>query len=135
MHALATLPNTESAYKIIVKANLLRLKLTVNFSPYVVPIAQDMPGPAAATRFLQFVVAACFIVTGFADDTKSIVMVESESYVQLDSEKHISALDDSDIWLVEFFSPMCGSCEEFKSTWIEVAAALNGQVVSRVSIF
>ena len=84
----------------------------------------------AATRFLQFVVAACFIVSGFADDTKSIVMIESEHYVQLDSEKHISALDDSDIWLVEFFSPMCGSCEEFKSTWIEVAAALNGQVLS-----
>ena len=114
---------------IIVKATLLRLKLTVNFSRHVVPSVPDMPGPAA-TRFLQFVVAACFIVSGFADDTKSIVMIESEHYVQLDSEKHISALDDSDVWLVEFFSPMCGSCEEFKSTWIEVAAALNGQVLS-----
>ena len=116
---------------IIVKATLLRLKLTVNSSRHVVPSVPDMP---AATRFLQFVVAACFIVSGFADDTKSIVMIESEHYVQLDSEKHISALDDSDVWLVEFFSPMCGSCEEFKSTWIEVAAALNGQALSLVSV-
>jgi hypothetical protein len=92
-----------------------------------------MPG-TAATRLLQFVAAACLIVTGFADDAKSIVMVESESYVQLNSEKHLLALDDSDVWLVEFFSPMCGSCEEFKSTWIEVAAALNGQALSLVSV-
>ena len=55
-------------------------------------------------------------------------MVEAEAYALLDSEKHIAALDDQEIWLVEFFSPLCGSCTEFKSTWTEVASALNGQV-------
>ena len=62
------------------------------------------------------------------DDSKSIVMVESEPYVQLNTEKHLAAVDDTDIWLVEFFSPMCGSCTDFKSTWAEVSSALNGQV-------
>ena len=78
---------------------------------------------------LLLLATVCLVATGSPDDTtKSIVIVESESYEQLDSEKHLAALDDSDIWLVEFFSPMCGSCTEFKSTWTEVASALNGQV-------
>lgn len=85
-----------------------------------------MPALAVTSMSLFFVL--CFIVTGSADDVTSIVMVEADSYVQLDAEKHRAALDDPDIWLVEFFSPMCGSCAEFKTTWMEVAAALNGQV-------
>ncbi len=74
--------------------------------------------------------AAAFFMANASssDDSKSIVMVESEPYVHLDSEKHLAAVDDTDIWLVEFFSPMCGSCTEFKSTWAEVSSALNGQV-------
>lgn len=87
----------------------------------------DMTTLAVVTRTLLFF-ATCLVVKGSADDATSIVMVESEPYVQLDAEKHLAALDDPDIWLVEFFSPMCGSCAEFKSTWMEVASALHGQV-------
>jgi hypothetical protein len=77
---------------------------------------------------LLLLATACLVAIGSPDDSKSIVIVEAESYEQLDSEKHIAALDDQDIWLVEFFSPMCGSCADFKSTWTDVASALNGQV-------
>ncbi len=83
----------------------------------------------AAQGVLLLLAAACFMANASStDDSKSIVMVESEPYVQLNAEKHLAAVDDTDIWLVEFFSPMCGSCTDFKSTWAEVSSALNGQV-------
>jgi hypothetical protein len=86
--------------------------------------------PTLASHMIIFLLAAAFFMANASssDDSKSIVMVESEPYVQLNSEQHLAAVDDTDIWLVEFFSPMCGSCTEFKSTWAEVASALNGQV-------
>jgi thiol-disulfide isomerase/thioredoxin len=80
-------------------------------------------------QLLIILTVACVVCRIFADDTKSIVMVEAETYIHLDSEKHLAALDDPDIWLVEFFSPMCGSCADFKPTWNEVASALHGQVM------
>ncbi len=82
--------------------------------------------PSLAVVMLFF--AAFLISRGSPDDDKSVVMIEVEPYAQLDAEKHIAALDDPDVWLVEFYSPMCGSCAEFKSTWMEVATSLNGQV-------
>jgi hypothetical protein len=89
---------------------------------------EQMP-TLAAQGVLLLLAAACFMANASSsDDSKSIVMVESEPYVQLNTEKHLAAVDDTDIWLVEFFSPMCGSCTDFKSTWAEVSSALNGQV-------
>ena len=88
-----------------------------------------MTSSSAAHQLLSLLLtAACLAVAAASDDAKSIVMVEADPYVPLDTEKHLAALDDSDVWLVEFFSPMCGSCTDFKSTWVEVASALNGQV-------
>jgi thioredoxin-like negative regulator of GroEL len=89
--------------------------------------SQIMPESAAPQMLLLFAIA-CLVAAGSADEATSIVMVEAEPYVQLDTETHLAALEDPDIWLVEFFSPMCGSCAEFKTTWMEVASALNGQV-------
>lgn len=88
--------------------------------------SSGMPSSAVTTLVLLF--AAFLLARASADDATSVVMVEAEPYVQLDAEKHLAALDDQDIWLVEFFSPMCGSCAEFKNIWMEVASALNGQV-------
>ena len=91
-----------------------------------------MTSSSAAHQLLSLLLtAACLALGAASDDAKSIVMVEADPYVPLDTEKHLAALDDSDIWLVEFFSPMCGSCTDFKSTWAEVASSLNGQVCIR----
>ena len=36
-----------------------------------------------------------------------------------------SVIDDTRVWLVEFYSPMCGSCTEFAPTWAKVESAMK----------
>ena len=111
--------------------HLTACRIVARKSPTATPIAKAvdcMPASAAHQLLSLLLTAACLALAAASDDAKSIVMVEADPYVPLDTEKHLAALDDSDVWLVEFFSPMCGSCTDFKSTWAEVASALNGQV-------
>lgn len=37
-------------------------------------------------------------------------------------------IKDSTVWLVEFFSPMCGSCNDFAPTWTKLEKGLFYQV-------
>ena len=37
-------------------------------------------------------------------------------------------VDSKEVYLVEFYSGMCGSCKEFSPIWNEVAASLQGKI-------
>eukprot|EP01035_Chromulina_nebulosa_P031200 gene31200-41573_t len=36
--------------------------------------------------------------------------------------------EDFAVWLVEFYSPMCGSCKEFSPTWTSLESSLSNKV-------
>ena len=33
--------------------------------------------------------------------------------------------EDSRVWLIEFYSPMCGSCTEFAPTWTKIESYMK----------
>ena len=43
-------------------------------------------------------------------------------------------VEDSRVWIVEFFSPMCGSCQEFASIWEKVEANMKTIRVGKINI-
>mmetsp|Transcript_29579 Transcript_29579/g.65584 ORF Transcript_29579/g.65584 Transcript_29579/m.65584 type:complete len:145 (+) Transcript_29579:26-460(+) len=45
-----------------------------------------------------------------------------------------TVLEDDKVWLVEFYSSMCGGCTEFAPTWDRVAAALPGVKTGKINI-
>ena len=53
-------------------------------------------------------------------------MVDSDSYKTLDIEA------SGDVWIIEFYSDMCGSCKEFKPTFVELAKGKHQPAPSHV---
>lgn len=43
-------------------------------------------------------------------------------------------LEDDRVWLLEFYSPMCGSCTEFSPTWSKLETSAKSIVTSKVNI-
>ena len=43
-------------------------------------------------------------------------------------------IDDERVWLVEFYSTMCGSCKEFSTVWEKVDASMRSIVTAQVNI-
>lgn len=43
-------------------------------------------------------------------------------------------LEDDRVWLLEFYSPMCGSCTEFSPVWTKLESAAKSMVTSKVNI-
>lgn len=37
-------------------------------------------------------------------------------------------VEDEKIWLIEFYSPMCGSCQEFSPIWKDLEDSLRGKI-------
>ena len=40
----------------------------------------------------------------------------------------------NDIWLLEFYSERCGTCQEFEPTWKKVVPKINGVKIGRINI-
>ena len=45
-----------------------------------------------------------------------------------------TVLDDSRVWVVEFYSGMCGSCQEFAPTWERLEKSLKSVATGKVNI-
>lgn len=43
-------------------------------------------------------------------------------------------LNDSNIWLVEFYSEMCGSCKEFSPTWDAITSKVKSLSCGKINI-
>jgi thiol-disulfide isomerase/thioredoxin len=43
-------------------------------------------------------------------------------------------IDDERVWLVEFYSTMCGSCKEFSTVWSQVESSMRSIVTAQVNI-
>ena len=45
-----------------------------------------------------------------------------------------SVINDDRVWLVEFYSEMCGSCKEFAPTWDMIEQSLPNMSCGKVNI-
>lgn len=55
--------------------------------------------------------------------------------VQLNIDNYKSLIEDTkDTWVVEFFSSMCGTCQEFKPTWEKVIKRVEGAKIGQINI-
>lgn len=45
-----------------------------------------------------------------------------------------TVVDDERVWLVEFYSAMCGGCQEFEPTWIRLETYLTSIATGRINI-
>ena len=43
-------------------------------------------------------------------------------------------VEDERVWLVEFYSTMCGSCKEFSNVWSKVDGSMRSIVTAQVNI-
>jgi len=56
-----------------------------------------------------------------AGDGEDVVKLTDKNFKEL-------VLDSNEVWLVEFFAPWCGFCQELASHWAEAATQLKGKV-------
>ena len=53
----------------------------------------------------------------------------------MDPENFADVVADNRVWLLEFYSPMCGSCKEFAPVWKTVEDYLDSKVMtSKINI-
>eukprot|EP00596_Hydrurales_sp_CCMP1899_P011308 CAMPEP_0119043740 /NCGR_PEP_ID=MMETSP1177-20130426/25389_1 /TAXON_ID=2985 /ORGANISM="Ochromonas sp, Strain CCMP1899" /LENGTH=142 /DNA_ID=CAMNT_0007012511 /DNA_START=1 /DNA_END=429 /DNA_ORIENTATION=+ len=45
-----------------------------------------------------------------------------------------NVLSDDRVWIVEFYSSMCGSCKEFSSIWEKVDSSLKSIATAKINI-
>ncbi|RYG65603.1 hypothetical protein EON64_11585 [archaeon] len=66
----------------------------------------------------------------------AMAMVVGEAGIfDLDPKKfQEEVVSDERVWLVEFYSPMCGSCQEFAPTWHKIAQKTKTMVKGQVNI-
>lgn len=43
-------------------------------------------------------------------------------------------IDDERVWLVEFYSTMCGSCKEFSGVWSKIEASMKSIETTKINI-
>lgn len=57
------------------------------------------------------------------------------SIVELDATKfREEVVQDSRTWMVEFYSAMCGSCQEFSPTWKKIAQKAKSVMKGQINI-
>jgi len=69
-----------------------------------------------------------FLLLGIFSITQSIV----EKLDPTEFQKKV--LNDERVWMLEFYSPMCGSCTEFTPTWSKLESSAKSIVTSKVNI-
>ena len=60
------------------------------------------------------------------------VLAEERDWTLDDFQK--SVVQDDRVWLVEFYSSMCGSCKEFSPTWDRIESTLSDVMKTKVNI-
>lgn len=60
--------------------------------------------------------------------THHLLVSSEDSHVDLSSIWQDSMVADERAWLVEFYSPMCGSCKEFAPIFRKIATAVGNNV-------
>ena len=45
-----------------------------------------------------------------------------------------NVIDDERVWLVEFYSTMCGSCKEFSGVWSKIEASMKSIETTKINI-
>ena len=45
-----------------------------------------------------------------------------------------NVIDDERVWLVEFYSTMCGSCKEFSGVWSKIEASMKSIETTQINI-
>ena len=71
---------------------------------------------------LLFAYLICFV--GFAVSSDDLSAADFDNTV----------LKDDRVWLVEFYSPMCGSCTEFAPTWEKISASMKSVATGKINI-
>lgn len=63
------------------------------------------------------------------------VAFANDGIVEIDPEKFSEqVVGDDKVWLVEFFSSMCGSCQEFSPTWKKIVHKAKTVMKGEVNI-
>jgi thioredoxin-like negative regulator of GroEL len=59
----------------------------------------------------------------------------NESIFELNPENfNEQVVGDERVWMIEFYSPMCGSCQEFSPTWKKLAQLAKSLAKAEVNI-
>ena len=45
-----------------------------------------------------------------------------------------SVISDDRVWLVEFYSSMCGSCQEYAPVWDKISKSLKNVVTAKINV-
>ena len=62
----------------------------------------------------------------------SLIAAEQKEWTLEEFKKNV--IEDDRVWLVEFYSGMCGSCKEFAPTWDRIEMSLNDVLKTKVNI-
>eukprot|EP01025_Chloroclados_australasicus_P010141 TRINITY_DN1398_c0_g1_i1.p2 TRINITY_DN1398_c0_g1~~TRINITY_DN1398_c0_g1_i1.p2 ORF type:complete len:161 (+),score=18.69 TRINITY_DN1398_c0_g1_i1:16-498(+) len=54
--------------------------------------------------------------------------------VQLDTTNYGLAVSSAEVWVIEFFSPRCSTCEQFDKIWKQIANQLGEVQIGSVNI-
>jgi protein disulfide-isomerase A6 len=73
-----------------------------------------------STAFLIFGILANTCL-GFYDSKSPVVKLDSKNFKKL-------VLDSDELWLIEFYAPWCGHCQQLTPTWEKSAKVLKGVV-------
>ena len=72
-------------------------------------------------RNLILVLCVCVLASAFYTANSGV-------HVLTDSNFNSEVVKSEDIWIVEFFAPWCGHCQQLKPEWEKAAKALKGIV-------
>lgn len=65
--------------------------------------------------------------------TTVLVTVASRGDLDPDSFQN-TVIEDGRVWVVEFYSGMCGSCQEFAPTWTRIEDSLKSIATGKINI-
>lgn len=61
-----------------------------------------------------------------------VVRVASDDFDMTSFKTNV--IDDERVWLVEFYSTMCGSCKEFSGVWSKIEASMKSIETTKINI-
>lgn len=65
----------------------------------------------------------------------SLIVLAASLTEKLDpTEFQTKVLEDDRVWMLEFYSPMCGSCTEFAPVWSKIESSAKSVVTNKVNI-
>ena len=68
----------------------------------------------------------------FVAFSASLTSADQREWTLEEFKKNV--IEDDRVWLVEFYSGMCGSCKEFAPTWDRIEMSLNDVLKTKVNI-